>query len=806
MFVNVTFNESGLPSGTTWSVTLGGIVNSSTTTTIGFIVMPGMYVYSISGIPGWHQTNLPYNGMLNVPPMNVYEPTLDFVQVTYSVTFPESGLPPGQTFQVTLGGVPESVPTNGGMNTLTFTEPNGTYGYSITPVSGWNQSTLPYSGSVVVNNASVPEPTLVFTQETYAVEFSESGLPSGLHWMVSVDGMQMNLMTNGTTDTLTWPALANGTYDYSITGIPGWYQSTLPYSGSVVVNGAPVTEPTLVYSQFTYSVTFSESGLPAALTFQVTVNGVMMSLTTNGGTDPLTWTGLANGTYPYSIAGIAGWHQTTLGYSGNVMVNGASVTEPTLAYTAYTYSVTFSEGSLPGGTTWYVNVTSPSQASRQTNMPKLMFSEPNGTYDYTVATSDSNYRPVAPNGEFTIAGSGNSTLVVFQYNTYLVTFTETGLPTGATWIVDATPGTPGNYSAQTTVTFYDQNGKYTYTVRTTDPAYAPTSSTATGPFTVSGAPAYVSVVFIELNFTVTFNQTGLLVGHWYVNITNYTTGATVADGNVLAGSPYLANLSNGTYLYSAAAGNPKYAWIHTTNSFVVDGGALAENVTFAAANYRILFSESGLPTATNWSVTFHSINGTLHRLTHYSTNSTIAFYYANGTYYNFSVASTNKIYAPLNGTGSFNITGLPVNETVPFYEVTYKVTIVEMGLPLGANWTATFGGVSNWSVTPTMVFYEPNGTYLGSIALIVTYTDSPSSFSIKVNGAAYIETITFSPDSAPFRVTYLLGGILVAVVIGAIAVVLISRGRRPPPVSRHPPPGAKGTPSPPLSQPPSQSP
>ncbi|MCI4343946.1 MAG: hypothetical protein L3J92_07570, partial [Thermoplasmata archaeon] len=276
-----------------------------------------------------------YNGgSVMVSGGSVSEPTLAYTQVTYSVKFSESGLPSGLKWKVTVDGVTKSLTSNGATDTLTWTGlANNTYSYSISGISGWHQATLPYSGSVVVNGASVTETTLVYVEVTYSVTFSESGLPSGLTWQVTVDGVTKSLTTDGGTDPLTWTGLLNGTYAYSIAGNPGWHDSSRGYSGTVTVKGNSVTEKNH-YTKVTYSVTFSESGLPSGLTWKVTVNGVTKSLTTDGGTDTLTWTGLTNNTYAYTIHSVSGWVQTTLPTSGTVVVNGASVTEATLRYSA----------------------------------------------------------------------------------------------------------------------------------------------------------------------------------------------------------------------------------------------------------------------------------------------------------------------------------------------------------------------------------------------------------------------------------------------------------------------------------------
>ena len=49
----VTFTESGLPSGTTWSVTFGGTAHSSSGTTVTFDVANGSYAYTVAGVSGY---------------------------------------------------------------------------------------------------------------------------------------------------------------------------------------------------------------------------------------------------------------------------------------------------------------------------------------------------------------------------------------------------------------------------------------------------------------------------------------------------------------------------------------------------------------------------------------------------------------------------------------------------------------------------------------------------------------------------------------------------------------------------------
>jgi len=298
-----------LPNGTNWSVTLAGSSENSTGLTIQFTEPNGTFSYAVGAVPGWAAAH--YSGSVTVYGKGM-DVSIAWTEVTYSVEFSESGLPSGLTWQVTVNGVAERLTTNGATDSLIFAEANGTFAYTITDISGWHQSTLTYTGTVVVNGSAIAEPTLVYSKETYSVAFSESGLPSGLTWQVTVNGVAEHLTTDGATDRLVFTE-PNGTYTYTITDNSGWHQSTLAYTGNVVASGGVVTEPTLAYVQVTYPVAFTESGLPSGANWSVTLIGgasaVVLASPLGGGSTALTrwsagastiWFNVSNATYTYS--------------------------------------------------------------------------------------------------------------------------------------------------------------------------------------------------------------------------------------------------------------------------------------------------------------------------------------------------------------------------------------------------------------------------------------------------------------------------------------------------------------------------
>ncbi len=168
----ITYTEVGLPSGTNWWVNLSGNNRSSTGSSITFSVVNGTYSYTIGSVTGYTVT--PSSGSETVNGTNVSvsvtfksKPTV--TPSKYTVTFTESGLASGTSWSVTLSGKTQSSTTG----TITFTEVNGTYSYTVANVSGYTVS--PLSGSVTVNgtNASV---SVTFKSTTTTPVTSSSGI------------------------------------------------------------------------------------------------------------------------------------------------------------------------------------------------------------------------------------------------------------------------------------------------------------------------------------------------------------------------------------------------------------------------------------------------------------------------------------------------------------------------------------------------------------------------------------------------------------------------------------------------------
>ena len=149
--VPVTLSETGLPSGTEWSVTVGTVQQGTNTSTLVFLETNGTYPYAISDVSGWHQGTIPYQGWVILKGAPVTEPQLEFTRVTYTVTFLESGLGSETSWTVMVGPSVYSS-TN---RSVTAALPNGTFPFRLGSIGGYTEA--PTNGSVYVNGTSLSE-------------------------------------------------------------------------------------------------------------------------------------------------------------------------------------------------------------------------------------------------------------------------------------------------------------------------------------------------------------------------------------------------------------------------------------------------------------------------------------------------------------------------------------------------------------------------------------------------------------------------------------------------------------------------
>lgn len=178
---SVTFTETGLPSGTSWSVTSGGDLTSSIGSTNVFADVNGTYAYAIS-VVGFVATPSSGNVTVNGASSNrAIAFTAAASGGSFDITFTETGLAPGTVWSVTLN----QAVTSSVVATVEFASvAGGMYAFSVGVVSNYTAS--PITGSVTVNGVPATQ-TIVFTpasgtgpvgNTTGGGGSSSSGIPS----------------------------------------------------------------------------------------------------------------------------------------------------------------------------------------------------------------------------------------------------------------------------------------------------------------------------------------------------------------------------------------------------------------------------------------------------------------------------------------------------------------------------------------------------------------------------------------------------------------------------------------------------
>ena len=163
-----------------------------------------------------------------------------------------------------------------------------------------------------------------------------------------------------------------------------------------------------------YPVTFTETSLPSGTAWYVNITGGASHSST---TSTITFNE-PNGTYSYTVA-TGDKKYVPNPVSGTFTVNWQNLTERIMFYLygITLYKVTFTERGLPNGTTWYTNITNGTSYSSTTGI--ITFTEPNGTYNYTVNYAASTryvgwYYPTPRNGSFIVKGTNVNISVIFN--------------------------------------------------------------------------------------------------------------------------------------------------------------------------------------------------------------------------------------------------------------------------------------------------------------------------------------------------------------------------------------------------------
>jgi YVTN family beta-propeller protein len=255
---SLTFQETGLPDGTRWTVVLGTSSSSSTTSSISFQEPNGSYSYTIGGIAGWAPSTS--EGALLVTGRSVVQLVV-WSERTFPVTFTEEGLPSGTEWWVNAsdGSSGSSV-----TRTVSLRVANGTYTYSVATT---NKTYSSPAGLLTVFDGPVSV-GVAFSRVVFSEVFVEAGLPHGTNWTVTLNGTSKT----GTAE-IVFAGIPNATYSFSIEAVPGF--TSRPSMGTIVVTGANGTE-TVTFSaapasQDNITPVWRLLGLPASVGYALVV-------------------------------------------------------------------------------------------------------------------------------------------------------------------------------------------------------------------------------------------------------------------------------------------------------------------------------------------------------------------------------------------------------------------------------------------------------------------------------------------------------------------------------------------------------
>ena len=640
---------SGLPVGS-WTINPGAIVGNTTSKTISGITS-GTHNFTVTNAVGCTSV-ASANVVINAQPstLSVANQTTTIISGgTFTIT--PSGVPVGTTYTWiaptytggVTGGSAQPIPQTNISDMLTIPSGTGTAIYSVTPTSG-SCVGAPFTVTVTVNISCVPvtigtQPTdnsmCMISGDTSFTVSANGTAPFIYQWQYNNAGTWANVVngtpagsiySNQNTEILDVAGItANGSYQYRIyiTNCAGANNATSNIA-TLTVNILPtaplvgtIIQPTCTVATGSVHLT----GLP-------TGNWIINPNTIIGSTVSTTISGIAKGTYNYTITNAVGCTSVA---SADVVINAQPTTPiKPLVGTIIQPTCTVATGSvhltgLPAGS-WTINPGLITGSTASTTISGLVAN----TYNYTVTNAAGctsiasaniviNAQPATP----TTPVVGTITQPTCTVATGSVVLS--GLPTG-NWTIN--PGSITGSTISTTISSL-ATGIYNYIVTNA----AGCTSVASDDVVINIQPTtpikpLVGTIIQPTCAVATgsVHLTGLPVGSWTINpgLIAGSTASTIISG--LVANTYNYTVTNAAGCTSVASANVVINVQPATPTAPVVGTITQPSCTVATG--RVVLS--GLP-AGNWIINPGAISGT-------TTSTTISGLSA--ATYNFTVANT----------------------------------------------------------------------------------------------------------------------------------------------------------------------
>ena len=332
---SVTFHEVGLNPGVRWGVNFSGSRESTSGTSLKFILqgLPGTYTYEVTGAAGYTAT--PASGTLGLYQSDVSSlisfehgtgPTYTVLLNVSSPGAEDLG-PFSQVLYLNLSDGASFSSVDGA--NITFSAPNGDYSFSAhSSDPQWVAD--PRVGNIRINGAFQVFP-IELRAFTFNLTFIEAGLPTDTPWNLtvapSIAGGNLS-GSSGSFSTARW----NGSFDFSVHAPDGYTAS--PSQGTAWVHGSDlnVTIEFSLPSNPVYPIIFGESGLSNRTGWAVTLDGDTQ-WAPSGFT--ITFYG-PFATYSFAIASIPGYNSpgtyAAIPAAGDLNVTSGAVVEQIYFY------------------------------------------------------------------------------------------------------------------------------------------------------------------------------------------------------------------------------------------------------------------------------------------------------------------------------------------------------------------------------------------------------------------------------------------------------------------------------------------
>ena len=618
----VTFTETGLPTGMSWAVQVGSYYVSGNTSSLSIQLPDGYYNYYafVSGVSDYL-----YSGSISVAGNPVSE-SFNFYKVTL-----QTDVGPGSQLYIRITNTTYLSIISTISNDKNFYLPDGNYSYSL---GIRNLTTCEcYSvgnGYFLVNGSGI---TKAFTFDR--VIFSTSGLPGGLNasWEVSLidnkEGISASLFTYNKSLSFYLPP---GNYSYTASVEESEFYCT---GYSYFTQGYVNTSISSVAPKFVFeNVVFASADVPSGSYWGIELYNFSMGINflyqvSSSLTKISTY--LPPGSYSYQSDIFSPLDLRFPSYQ-NISSAKLDVFENTVKTVSFNgiYNLTFIATGLPEGYDYSVKINQlPVLDLSSSHIISLFI--PNGNYTYTVSNNQVSFSN-------TYRVEINSRSAVVNLDFYPLEFKVSGPPSYFCWeskLVNTSNSAyigssltvfnnytyylvPGNYS-YSFLAFVDQPSNY--------PANDLKNATTPGKVSITDRPVTQNVSFklipgyYYLMFNLEFSNSAFI---YSLSVTNKSGYAL--DRYDFQVTPSVNTITlivqNGTYSYSLSA-NYVNGYIQFSGNVRINGATIIKLIDLNGLNsaFNVHFQESGLPSGDRWVVSIGNIS-------HNSTSNSINFVFS----------------------------------------------------------------------------------------------------------------------------------------------------------------------------------